>query len=245
MGHRPLQARNRTAARETTGRIADPSDGATGPRYASAFHAIARELAPRVILTPTQSIIFADLTPPQIERAEQLLTQHDVPTPQHLSKAQRFSMACPALPTCGLALAESERVQPELIQRFETELDRLGLSETDITIRMTGCPNGCARPYNADIGIVGRKPGAYHVYVGGGLSGNRLADLYQADVPLDEIVTRLRPLLERFARDRHTDESLGDFYRRAIATDRPSRTLLTGREEPTAPRHNTEATDDR
>jgi sulfite reductase beta subunit-like hemoprotein len=102
-------------------------------------------------------------------------------------------------------------------------------------VRMTGCPNGCARPYNADVGLVGRRPGVYHVFVGGGLRGDRLADLFAADVKLDQIVPTLRPLLSRFAAERAIDEGLGDYYQRAIGNAAPRR-LLTGQEKPTAAR---------
>ena len=107
---------------------------------------------------------------------------------RELSAARRFSMACPALPTCGLAVAESERAIPALLDQFEAELDALGLRDAPLTIRMTGCPNGCARPYTADLAFVGRSLGLYNVYVGGGLAGDRLVDLYRADVPTEELL---------------------------------------------------------
>ena len=103
----------------------------------------------------------------------------------------------PAQPTCGLALAESERVMPKVLDRFECELDALGLANEPITLRMTGCPNGCARPYTADIAFVGRRPDEYHIYIGGGLTGDRMADLYAADAHTDELVELLRPLLQK------------------------------------------------
>ncbi|MGP1272045.1 MAG: NADPH-dependent assimilatory sulfite reductase hemoprotein subunit [Phycisphaerales bacterium] len=215
------------------GRVTDTAEA----RYASAFRLITQQLAPRVILTPMQSIIFADLTPDALEKARQILAEHAVPEVDALSPLRRYAMACPALPTCGLALTESERAQPALIDALEHEFDRLAIADADITVRMTGCPNGCARPYNADIGVVGRKPGVYHIFVGGGLTGDRLADLFEPDVPFHDIVPRLRPLLERYANERLSREPLGDFYRRAIATDRPQRTLITGAEEPTAKRY--------
>ena len=122
---------------------------------------------------------------------------------------------------------------PSTIDVLERELERIGVGGVPLTVRMTGCPNGCARPYNADIALVGRKPGVYHVYVGGGLAGDRLADLFAADVPIEEFVVVLRPLLERFSRERHTDESLGDFYQRILPPREP-RTILTGKETATS-----------
>ncbi len=214
------------------GRIRDDDQS----RIRTAFRRIAEELEPTMIITPMQSMLLADLEPAHVDRAIEILREHDVDLVESISNARRYAMACPALPTCGLALAESERVQPDLIAGFEAEFERLGLENVELTIRMTGCPNGCARPYNADIGIVGRKPGVYHVFVGGGLRGDRLADLYAADVKFDDIIPTLRPLFERFRTERSGDEGLSDFYRRAIADD-DERTILTGREEPAVERY--------
>ncbi len=198
----------------------------------AALREVADRLRPRMILTPMQSVIIGDLAEEQIAELESILRDHGLRTTGALSNARRYSMACPALPTCGLALAESERIFPDVVDRLEAELDRLGLAAVPITIRMTGCPNGCARPYNADIGLVGRKPGVYNVYVGGGLAGDRLADLLAPDVHIDAAVDTLRPLLTRFRDERSDGESLSDFYRRI--TGRPERrTLLTGDESPT------------
>jgi sulfite reductase beta subunit-like hemoprotein len=212
------------------GRIADTPKA----RYRSAFREIVGRHAPGIRLTPMQSILFTDLTREMADDIERILAEHGVAPLGALSHARRWSMACVALPTCGLALTDAERQLPSVIDEFERELASLGLADVPLTIRMTGCPNGCARPYNADIGLVGRKPGVYHVFVGGGLGGDRLADLYLADVPVGEVLPKLRPLLQRFARDRSPGESLSDFYRRLY--DRPrQRALLTGRETPTAP----------
>jgi sulfite reductase (ferredoxin) len=212
------------------GRIADTPK----TRSRAAFRAIIERHRPGVRLSPMQSILFTDLTRDAADDIERILEQHGVTPARGLSHARRWSMACVALPTCGLALTDAERQLPSLVDEFERELASLGLADVPLTIRMTGCPNGCARPYNADIGLVGRKPGVYHVFVGGGLTGDRLADLYLADVPVAEVLPKLRPLLARFARDRRDGESLSDFYRRLYG--RPAtRTLLTGRETPTAP----------
>ncbi|MBL9119119.1 MAG: NADPH-dependent assimilatory sulfite reductase hemoprotein subunit [Phycisphaerae bacterium] len=211
------------------GRVAD---GDT-VRYRSAFRRIIDELNPNVRLTPMQSILFTDLQPESVARLVAILREHGVRTVEELSPARRWSMACPALPTCGLALTDSERIMPSTIDLLERELERIGVGGVPLTVRMTGCPNGCARPYNADIALVGRKPGVYHVYVGGGLAGDRLADLFAADVPIEQFVVVLRPLLERFSRERRDDESLGDFYQR-ILPPRDPRTILTGKEAPTS-----------
>lgn len=209
------------------------SDG-PGPRYRSAFRRIAEELRTGIRLTPMQSILFTDLLPEETDRLIAILREHGVPLVEELSQARRWSMACVALPTCGLALTDAERAMPGVIDTLERELARLGIGDLSLTIRMTGCPNGCARPYNADIAFVGRKPGVYHIFVGGGLGGDRLADLYAADVPVDRFVAELAPLFHRYAAERRGEEQLGDFYRRIVPSSAP-RTLLTGRETPTAP----------
>jgi sulfite reductase beta subunit-like hemoprotein len=129
-------------------------------------------------------------------------------------------------------VAESERAIPGILERFEAELVGLGLRDAPLTIRMTGCPNGCARPYTADLAFVGRSLGLYNVYVGGGLAGDRLADLYRADVPLEELLESVRPLLQRWAAERAAGEGLGDFYQRLMGL-RARRTVVTGRELPT------------
>ena len=124
-------------------------------------------------------------------------------------------MACVALPTCGLALAESERYLPDLVTRLEDELERFGLREDEITIRMTGCPNGCARPYVSEIGLVGRTPGIYNLYLGGAHQGVRLNKLHRRDVDGDAIVAALSPLFESYAKQRSCGERFGDYVIRA------------------------------
>jgi sulfite reductase (ferredoxin) len=130
-------------------------------------------------------------------------------------------MACPALPTCGLAVTEAERAMPGLLDQLEVELKRLGLENERFTVRMTGCPNGCARPYNADIGLVGRSahiekdgrpaPGTYTIFLGGRTLGDRLNIEYKDYVPYDKVVEVLLPVLHRFKVERHSGETLGDF----------------------------------
>jgi sulfite reductase beta subunit-like hemoprotein len=212
-----------------SGRITDTE----GHRLKTALHEIVTRFAPGVRLTGQQNVLLTDLDDAGVKAVESILRAHGVTPPQELSAARRYSMACPALPTCGLAVAESERAIPELLDRFEAELTALGLRDEPLTIRMTGCPNGCARPYTADIAFVGRSLGLYNVYVGGGLGGDRVVDLYRADVRLDDLLETMRPLLGRWASERRAGESLSDFYQRLVGrTDR--RTSITGREESTA-----------
>jgi sulfite reductase (ferredoxin) len=142
-------------------------------------------------------------------------------------------MACPALPTCGLAVTEAERALPGLLDQFEVELARLGLDQEQFTVRMTGCPNGCARPYNSDIGLVGRSahiqpdgtpgPGTYTIFLGGRTIGDRLNVEFKDYVPYDQVVAALIPVLVRFKAERLTGESLGDFCDR-IGVEELSRT---------------------
>jgi sulfite reductase beta subunit-like hemoprotein len=212
-----------------SGRIVDTP----GHALKTALHEIVSQLHPGVRLTAQQNILFTDLDADGIEALELILESHGVTLPSALSAARRYSMACPALPTCGLAVAESERAIPGILDRFEAELDALGLRDAPLTIRMTGCPNGCARPYTADLAFVGRSLGLYNVYVGGGLAGDRLVDLYRADVPVGALLETVRPLLARWAAERTGDEGLGDFYQRLMGL-RARRTVVTGRELPTA-----------
>ena len=212
-----------------SGRITDTG----GQRLKTALHEIVVRLRPGVRLTGQQNVLLTDLDDAGVKAVEATLRAHGVTPAQELSAARRFSMACPALPTCGLAVADSERAIPELLDRFEAELSALGLRDEPLTIRMTGCPNGCARPYTADIAFVGRSLGLYNVYVGGGLGGDRVVDLFRADVRLDELVDAVRPLLVRWAAERAPGEGLSDFYQRLVGrTER--RTSISGREEPSA-----------
>ncbi|MFK7767461.1 MAG: NADPH-dependent assimilatory sulfite reductase hemoprotein subunit [Mariniblastus sp.] len=210
------------------GRIKD--DGSVKLR--TAFLKIIKQTGCSATLTAQQSILFNELTEEQITEVETILRQHNVPLLDEISNARRYSMACPAMPTCGLAVAESERAAPDLITEIENKLSSLGLADAKLTIRMTGCPNGCARPYTADIAFVGRRPGVYHLFVGGRLAGDRMADLYAADVKIEEAVDLLTPLLVKYSEDRNLDEGLGDFYQRVFERTE-SRRRVTGKESPT------------
>jgi sulfite reductase (ferredoxin) len=226
--HRQSDGRSFYGVFIQSGRIVDTP----GHALKTALHAIVTRLRPGIRLTGQQNLLLTDLDADGIETVEQILRAQGVVLPTDLSAVRRFSMACPALPTCGLAVAESERAIPGLLDQFEAELDALGLRDAPLTVRMTGCPNGCARPYTADLAFVGRSLGLYNVYLGGGLAGDRLVDLYRADVPTEEILETVRPLLARWAAERTADEGLGDFYQRLMGL-RARRTTVTGRELPT------------
>ncbi len=212
-----------------SGRIADTER----QPLRTALRTVIERFRPGLALTGQQNLLFTGLTEAQVRAIETALREAGVTPAQELPAARRYSMACPALPTCGLAVAESERALPALLDQFEEELEALGRRDTPITIRMTGCPNGCARPYTADIAFVGRSLGLYQIYVGGSLAGNRVADLYMAQVKEGELLNALRPLLIRWAAEGLPDEGLGDFYQRLLPRDTP-RQSITGRESPTS-----------
>jgi sulfite reductase (NADPH) hemoprotein beta-component len=161
-------------------------------------------------MTPNQHVVIANIPARQRKRIEALLTEHGL-TNRNRSGLRLNAMACVALPTCGLALAESERYLPRLVDALDEVLDEAGLRQDEIVIRMTGCPNGCARPYLAEIGLVGRGPGTYNLYLGAAFDGTRLNKLYRQDVGHDAIVAVLRPLLLAYAREREPGERFGDF----------------------------------
>ncbi len=207
------------------GRIKDDEN----KRLRTAIRRIVVETNCGLTLTAQQSLIFTGLTKNQIERVVSILEQYGIETAEQLSSAVRYSMACPALPTCGMAVAESERVAPQLVRELESLLESVSMRHSPLTFRMTGCPNGCARPYTADIALVGRRPGIYHLFVGGRLAGDRMADLYAADIKMEDAIEVLRPLVEQWARQRRPQEGLGDFYQRVLGRSQP-RQRLTGKE---------------
>lgn len=193
------------------GRVVDVDNG---PAYRSAFKEIAETLNPTVIVTPNTNIIFADLDPANRSKVESILAKHNVPTSENMTAAHQVAHACVALPTCGLSLAESERVFGGLMDRIDVVLRELDLAQEPILFRMTGCPNGCARPYNADIGFVGRSPGKYAMFVGGSIVGDRLAGLELKTVLFEEIPAKVRELLVEFKAHRLPGERFTEYWGR-------------------------------
>jgi len=189
------------------GRIQDASP----LRLKTGLRAIVETFRPGVRLTANHDLLLTDLQEQDRPRVNALLEAHGIPQPGTLSHARTLSMACPALPTCGLAITEAERVMPSVIAQIERDLTDLGLQDEKLSIRMTGCPNGCARPYVADIGFVGRSLNQYAVFVGGHRDGTRLNRIYQDLVPLDELAATVRPLFALFKQRRRPAESFGDF----------------------------------
>ena len=186
-----------------------------------AFAALAATSAPaigmHVRFTANQNVMLASIPPGEALAAVQaLLKEYGLENSARASGLRLNSMACVALPTCGLSLAEAERYLPTLLDKLEAEIETAGLREDAIVIRMTGCPNGCARPYVAEIGLVGRSPGIYNLYLGAGFSGERLNKLYKEDVGEEAIVAALGPLFRRYAAERKgPQEHFGDWVVRA------------------------------
>jgi len=184
-----------------------------GPALLTGMRKIAEIHEGEFRLTANQNVIVANVSPERRAGIEALCAEHGIA--DHASALRRNAMACVALPTCGLALAESERYLPTLVTDLEARLAGHGLGEDEITIRMTGCPNGCARPYLAEIGLVGKGPDRYNLYLGAAFDGSRLNKLYAEDLEHDGILAALDALFAGFARDRQGGERFGDFLIRA------------------------------
>ena len=192
------------------GRIKDDGD----LRIKTGLRALAKKLDTEIRLTPLQGLIFCDIDPADRAEVDQIMADHGMKSADELTLIRRFSMACPALPTCGLSVTESERVLPQVIDDLEQQLEKNGLAGERIAVHMTGCPNGCARPYTPDIGLVGKARGKYTVYLGGNTLGTRVGFIFQDLVPLEEIGNRLSPILGLYKAERSDGESFGDFCNR-------------------------------
>ncbi|MDT0723783.1 assimilatory sulfite reductase (NADPH) hemoprotein subunit [Staphylococcus haemolyticus] len=166
-------------------------------------------------LSPNQNLIIANVTSEKKEEIQNLIDQYGLTDGKNYTGLRRNSMACVAFPTCGLAMAESERYLPSLISKIEDLLDEAGVDDEEITIRMTGCPNGCARPALAEIAFIGKAPGKYNMYLGGGFKGERLNKLYKENIGEQEILESLRPILMDYGKERLEGEHFGDFVIRS------------------------------
>lgn len=162
-------------------------------------------------LSPNQNLVIANISPEKKNDVQQIIDKYQLTDGTYYTGLRRNSMACVAFPTCGLAMAESERYLPSLISKIENLLDEAGVQEEDITIRMTGCPNGCARPALAEIAFIGKAPGKYNMYLGGGFKGERLNKLYKENIDENEILQTLRPLLIQYGKEKLPNEHFGDF----------------------------------
>jgi sulfite reductase (ferredoxin) len=192
------------------GRIVD-----AGPsRLRSALRGIASQFAPGIVLTPQQDILLTDIAPDNRDAITAILRNHGVMLAEQLSPMARFALSCPALPTCGLALTEAERMHAEMVDGFDALLARHGLADRRVSVRITGCPNGCCRTYAGDIGIVGRMPGFYALYVGGDFEGTRLSYKILEKVPHADVISSFDPLFAHWARNGEPGEGFGDFCTR-------------------------------
>jgi sulfite reductase (NADPH) hemoprotein beta-component len=166
-------------------------------------------------LTPNQNLIIAGVAAEDRPQIEALLAEHGLDESNSGSALRLNSIACVAFPTCPLAMAEAERYLPDLVTKIETIVADYGLSEEPITIRMSGCPNGCSRPYVAEIAFTGRAPGKYNLWLGGGFYGERLAYLAAENIGEERILEILSEKLSAYARDRRAGERFGDFVTRS------------------------------
>ncbi len=192
------------------GRIGDFEYG----KYRSGFYKLVEQYQPNVILTADQNIIFADIDAKDKAGIEAVLKEHHIKLREEITEVHRYFLACVALPTCGLALAEAERAQPDMVKIVEKSLDKHGLIDERIAVRVTGCPNGCARPYLGDIGIVGRTPGHYAIYVGGDFEGTRLNTKILDRFPYENLGDVLDILFSEFVAGRKEGEGFGNFANR-------------------------------
>jgi sulfite reductase (NADPH) hemoprotein beta-component len=196
-----------------TGRVKDVE----GRRMKSALRRVAeRHAGVEFRLSGNQNVILANVSDGDRAAITALLAEHGVPTENQATVLHAAAMACPALPTCGLALAESERMLPALIDRIARLCAETGVADEEIIIRSTGCPNGCARPYMAELAFVGKAPGRYQMWVGGNAAGTRLNRIYRDTVKDPDVETEVRPLLARWKAERQAGERFGDFCARVV-----------------------------
>jgi sulfite reductase (NADPH) hemoprotein beta-component len=168
-------------------------------------------------LTPNQNVVIANVESSQKAAIDTLVEQHGLDAYKQLSRLRLHSIACVALPTCGQAMAEAERYLPDLLGKLETLLSQHGLQEQAITIRMTGCPNGCARPYLAEIGLVGKAPGRFNLHLGASYDGTRLNRMIVENADESTILDALNQLFEQYSQHRNNGEYFGDWFVRANA----------------------------
>jgi len=209
-----------------SGRIKDTPETA----WLSGLREIARIHQGDFRLTTNQNLTIAGIGADNKPRIEALLAEHRIPLPDDWSGIRRHAISCVSLPTCGLAMAESERWLPDLLNVLEPVLQRNGLSSEAITLRVTGCPNGCGRPFLGEIGLVGKSLGRYNLYLGAGFAGERLNKLYRENLTEDEIATVLTPLIEQYGKQRQKGEHFGDFLirKKHIAAVSAGRDFHTG-----------------
>ena len=186
-------------------------------RLKTALRVIADRYNLPMILSPTQSLIFKDIKPEDKAGIEAVLAEHGVKPLEQVDPLNRLSMACPALPLCGLAQTEAERLMPSYLERIRALLNKMNIGDEEILIRMTGCPNGCARPYMAELAFVGDGPKSYQVWLGGSPVLTRTAWPFKAKMNVDKLEETLEPILAMFIAQRQEFEAFGDFCHRVGA----------------------------
>ncbi len=193
------------------GRVADYDDYKlkTGLREIAKIHTGAFHL------TGNQNVIIANVSSQKKKKINELVEKYGLTDGKHYSALRRSSIACVALPTCGLAMAEAERYLPTLLDKIEEIINESGLQDKEINIRMTGCPNGCARPALGEIAFIGKAVGKYNMYLGAAHDGSRLSKMYRENIGEEEILSELRDLLPRYAKERLDGEHFGDYVIRA------------------------------
>jgi sulfite reductase (ferredoxin) len=196
-----------------TGRVQGP--------VRAAIRAVVERWGPEVRLTCRQDALLCGFRADDRDAVDAVFAAHRAPLVSALRPLERHAIACPALPTCGQALGEAERVLPRIVDDIQRAIDGAGLGETEIRLNVTGCPNGCARPYTSEIGIVGRTKSTYDLYVGGAVGGERLNRRIAIGAKLDEVPKLLSPLLERYRVEALDGERFGDFVDRVLPPDAP------------------------
>ena len=192
------------------GRVKD--DGSY--RLRSGVREIVKKVNCTVRISPQQDVLLCDIDPAHKPAVDSLLNEYGIPRPENLSMVRKWSMACPAIPTCPLAITESERSLPKVIAQLEKDLAELGLDGEPISVRMTGCPNGCARPYQSEVGIVGRGGTKYTLYIGGDSFGRRMNTELEDSVPIEQIAPKLKTIFTHFKANRTGPENFGDYCTR-------------------------------
>jgi len=183
-------------------------------RVRSGLRAVVEQYRPQVRLTPQQNLYFSGIKEADRPAIAALLRDFGIAEPEALPPVLRHAMSCPALPTCAQAITESERAMPGIVAEIQAELNQVGLPDQVVHLRTSGCPNGCARPYTAEIGIVGASVNMYTIYLGASPLGTRLGKAFATNVKDHDIATRLRPVIELYRGTRHAGEGFGDFCNR-------------------------------
>ncbi|RXZ82300.1 assimilatory sulfite reductase (NADPH) hemoprotein subunit [Paenibacillaceae bacterium] len=194
-----------------SGRIQDTEDY----KLMTGLREIAKVHTGEFRLTANQNLIIANITSHKKRKITELVEQYGLTDGTQHSALRRSSLSCVSLPTCGLAMAEAERYLPSLIDKLDVIVDKAGLREKEINIRMTGCPNGCARPALGEIAFIGKSPGKYNMYMGAGFAGDRLSKLYRENIDENEIISTLEPIFQAYAKERQPEEHFGDYVIRA------------------------------